>query len=551
MSHPTETPEFITMTDTVKILFLAANPMDTVSRLRLDEEIREIGDRIRQGAFGHRIEIVSEWAVRINDLQAALQRHLPDIVHFSGHGRRNKGLVLEDQNGNGVVVDKHAVVEMFKILKNYIRIVVLNACYARAQAMSMAEIIDFTIGMNTLIEDKAATVFASYFYQSLAFGRTVQDAFDLAVNQLKLEGVKGAKAPELLVREGADATRLRMISPTRGVEEPEAEAGEPASLDNGRRPALIAFLCWTLGALSIGLLTDVLRRFIGGGWSEVAAAILQPVFIGLAVLAAVLTGFSLLRPAYPLVAKAARVAGGNRSKTSKKPVAVMGVVVLMTFALKMSLPMLGRFYNERGIQHQYRKDPDLPRAREFYQRSARLDPGYAQAHYDLAAVEEDLEPEKPEIAINEYLLAINCDRRMFAAYNNLARLYLRRGNENDYENALTRLGTAWDLAPQDDDVQYSLRKNLGWANYALKHYSEAETYLRSAISLRKDNAAAHCLLAFVLMDRARTAGATGSSHDDKVTDECMDCVRYAAGPLEKIDPDWVQRCNEWLDERGK
>jgi hypothetical protein len=43
--------------------FLAATPKDS-SKLRLDQEIREIQDRIRAAEFRDSFELLSRWAVR-------------------------------------------------------------------------------------------------------------------------------------------------------------------------------------------------------------------------------------------------------------------------------------------------------------------------------------------------------------------------------------------------------------------------------------------------------------------------------------------------------
>ena len=82
----------------------------------------------------------------------------------------------------------------------------MNACYAKDQALGLIETIDYTIGMNDTIGDRAAIVFASFFYQSLAFGRTVTESFELALNQLDLEGIPGSNVPELLVRRDVDTS---------------------------------------------------------------------------------------------------------------------------------------------------------------------------------------------------------------------------------------------------------------------------------------------------------------------------------------------------------
>jgi hypothetical protein len=506
--------------DKVKILFLAANPVDVVTRLRIDEEIREIGRKIRLGPLRDRLQLVSEWAVRTDDLQEVLMRHQPDIVHFSGHCSPSSGIMLEDEAGNRKVVDREALAEMFRILKGNIRLVVLNACYAKDQAQALATAIDFTIGMNAAIEDKDATIFAAHFYQSLAFGYSVKDAFDLAVNQLKLVGSDIAHVPKLLERKGANAAKSRIVEPSR-----VALAG--------------VFFPWLLASIALSLGLDVLGRFLGEGWPDIAATIGQSVFVFLAIAAGAITTISLIRPAHTLVVRAAGSGGVNTPQQIQRAVILTGFSLVIALGLWLSRPAIARYYNERGTGLQYRDQPDLSRARESYEQAVRLLPAFAQAHYNLATAQEDLVPEK---AIEQYRLAIGYDSHIYPAYNNLARLYLQRGKDDDYEIALNLLSQAGDLAPQDENVQYSLNKNFGWANYALKHYTLAEVYLRRAIGLRsgQGGAAAHCLLAYVL----KAQGKAG------VADECFDCVSLAPGEKD-VEAKWVSDSQECLKGVGK
>ena len=500
--------------DNVKILFLAANPVDVVTRLRIDKEIREISQRIRWVTVGDQLDLVSEWAVRPEDLQEILMRHQPDIVHFSGHCSPSSGIMLEDECGNRKVVSREALADLFRLLKGNIRLVVLNACYAKDQAEALATTIDFTIGMNAAIEDKDASIFAARFYESLAFGYSVKDAFDLAVNQLQLVSSDVAHVPELLEREGANAAKSRIVEPSRF-----AVAG--------------VFFPWLLASLALSLTTDVLRRFLNEDWPYIAASIVQTVFLLLAIVAAFITLVSLVRPTHRLVVRAVGV-----SAPHQKAVILTGIALVIALGLWLSLPVFARYYNERGVAFQYREQPDLTRARESYQQAVRLLPGYAQAHYNLATVQEDLQPES---AIEEYRLAISYDNHIFSAYNNLARLYLLRGKDDDYESALNLLSQAGDLSPQDEDVQYSLNKNLGWANYALKHNAMAEVYLRRAIALRsqQSGAAAHCLLAYVLKEQGKAG----------VADECFDCVSLAPGEKD-VEARWVSDAQECLKKGG-
>src|SRR6266852_3036665 len=122
------------MAERVKILFLAANPKDS-SKLRLDEEIREIRGQVRAAEFRDSFELLSRWAVRPLDLLQALNEVQPHIVHFSGHGNRMAELILEDDYGNTKPTSEAALVSLFKTVKDNIRLVVLNACHSEAQAL--------------------------------------------------------------------------------------------------------------------------------------------------------------------------------------------------------------------------------------------------------------------------------------------------------------------------------------------------------------------------------------------------------------------------------
>jgi len=181
----------------IKILFLAANPSDT-TRLRLDEESRAIDQALRQTEFRDRFEVEQHWAVRVTDVQGLLLRHQPDVVHFSGHGSKTDAIILEDNSGTSRPVSAHALSQLFSVLKDNIRCVLLNACYSVQQAKAIAQHIDCVIGMSDSIGDLAAIGFATAFYQALGYGRDVKTAFDLGCLQIDLEGLDEQDTPKLL-----------------------------------------------------------------------------------------------------------------------------------------------------------------------------------------------------------------------------------------------------------------------------------------------------------------------------------------------------------------
>lgn len=188
----------------IRILFFASSPKD-IHPLQLAKEVREIDQKIRVGTHRNSFELISQWAVRPSDLQEALLRFRPHIVHFSGHGSQSREIMLEDDSGNSKAVSRQALTNLFKILQDNVRIVVLNACFSRTQAKAINQNIDFTIGTKRAVKDSAAISFAASFYRALAFGRSVRAAFELARNELDLTGINGSNIPVLFARAGLNA----------------------------------------------------------------------------------------------------------------------------------------------------------------------------------------------------------------------------------------------------------------------------------------------------------------------------------------------------------
>ena len=222
------------MNDKCQVLFLAANPQGT-AQLALDEEIRSIEAKIRSADYRDSLELISKWAVRPDDLLQALNQHRPRVVHFSAHGNPTEELYLVGSDGQPKVVSKAALQQLFRVLRDDIRLVVFNACFSRPQAEAIVEHIDFAIGMNKAIGDEAASVFSSSFYRAIGFGRSVKDAFDQGVTALMLEGISEEKTPELLTREGVDASQVILVDAESFGADPVAAA--PSKPNTGGRAA--------------------------------------------------------------------------------------------------------------------------------------------------------------------------------------------------------------------------------------------------------------------------------------------------------------------------
>ncbi len=182
---------------TIRILILSANPKGT-SKLRLDEEMREIKEGLRRSKYREQFSLETAEAVRYRDIHRAILDYEPNIIHFSGHGAGEEGLMFEDETGQVKLVDGSALAGLFELFADQIECVVLNACYSKIQAEAIAQYIPYVIGMNLAIGDKAAIEFAVGFYDALGAGRTVEFAKKLGCNAIRMAGITEHLTPVLI-----------------------------------------------------------------------------------------------------------------------------------------------------------------------------------------------------------------------------------------------------------------------------------------------------------------------------------------------------------------
>ncbi len=182
-----------------KILILSANPKDT-NKLRLDEEARKIQEALKLAKNRDKFEIVTEWAVRVEDLRRALLNHEPHIVHFSGHGAGTKGLALEDNSGITQLVSSESLASLFELFRPTVECVLLNACYSEVQAQAIHQHVDYVIGMNQPIGDVAAIEFSTGFYDALGAGEGYNYAFSMGRASIQLKGSQEYLIPVLKSR---------------------------------------------------------------------------------------------------------------------------------------------------------------------------------------------------------------------------------------------------------------------------------------------------------------------------------------------------------------
>ena len=182
-----------------KILILSANPKGT-NPLRLGAEIREIKEGLKRAKSSHLFVIESAEAVRYRDIRRVILDYEPQILHFSGHGAGEAGLVFEDETGHEKLVDAEALADLFELFSDKLECVVLNACYSEVQALAISRNVKYVVGMSQAIGDKAAIEFSIGFYDGIGANKSYEFAHKLGCNAIDLAGIPEALTPQFLTQ---------------------------------------------------------------------------------------------------------------------------------------------------------------------------------------------------------------------------------------------------------------------------------------------------------------------------------------------------------------
>lgn len=185
--------------DKTKILFLSADPSDA-GRLRLGQELRDIREKLQLSKQRDIFHLESREAVRARDISQAIFDVEPQIVHFSGHGTSTGELCFENITGQVQPVAPSALRNLFELVSQQVKCVVLNACHSEIQAKAIADYIPYVIGMNQAIGDTAAIAFSVGFYRALGAGRTFETAYKFACVEIQLEGIPEHLTPVIYTK---------------------------------------------------------------------------------------------------------------------------------------------------------------------------------------------------------------------------------------------------------------------------------------------------------------------------------------------------------------
>ncbi len=201
----------------IHVVLAAANPRGTTA-LQLDEEVRRIEEQIAQSAYTEglagqsgksaKILLRAVWAAHLIDLVRNVAAFEPSIVHFSGHGEGQNGLLMVGQDARPAPVEAQILRDILEEFRSSTRLVFLNACYSAVQAEQIRQGIDCVIGMRHGISDAGASLFAAALYGQLALGSSIGRAFRLARAVMSAQSAADAEVPCLLCRDGINADQV-------------------------------------------------------------------------------------------------------------------------------------------------------------------------------------------------------------------------------------------------------------------------------------------------------------------------------------------------------
>jgi hypothetical protein len=160
----------------VKVLFVASNA--TAINFDFATELERL-QAAREQAGGS-FTLTARWSVSAVDLSRLLKEHRPGVVHVLSPGVNpaNRALML-DRGGKVEYVSPGDFAKIFDLPHTKApSLVVLNTCHSLKHAEAIAPRVGAVVAIKDMIYDSAAIEFATDFYESLAYGSSVAEAFE-------------------------------------------------------------------------------------------------------------------------------------------------------------------------------------------------------------------------------------------------------------------------------------------------------------------------------------------------------------------------------------
>ena len=203
--------------ESCRLLFIASDS-DEHQKLQHETEFTKINIAVQD--MTRRCLVFSDWSIRNSEISHQIFKRKPNIVHFSAHGKkvdyefnrnaealgvdyRDKGgLFVKNEFAQTILAPIDAFEEMFLMaVKEFnVFMVVFNACYTHELARAISKHIPYAIGYNTELSDAVAIAFTEGLYTAISRNKCIEEAFDYAINLIKMKNLKGGEQYVLFKR---------------------------------------------------------------------------------------------------------------------------------------------------------------------------------------------------------------------------------------------------------------------------------------------------------------------------------------------------------------
>ena len=399
--------------DRVRILVVAANPLGS-SPLKLDHEVKTIQEALRRSRKRDNFVVEYRLAATPSELRRALLDLEPHVLHFSGHGAGEQGLLfVSDESASAIYrsdsgevrsrssdtneikfVPAQPLANLLQLCEEHLECVVLNACYSDVQGDAISANIPFTIGMRDLVEDHVAIKFSQGFYDAIGAGKSYENAFKWGKVAIEFDLADGEAAKILVLRKKSESFTQSIVSDSSQI---------PIPSPNPQR--------------SLSASEYFNRAYEKSNKGDKQGAI---------------SNYNEFICLYPNDALAYNNRGNAKFAFGDK----YGAITDFTESIRLKNPELHIPHNNRG--NAKKNLGDKHGAISDYNESIRLKPDYAEAYNNRGNAKSDLGDKHG--AISDYNEAIRLNPNYAEAYNNrgLAKYVLgdKHGAISDYNEAI-------------------------------------------------------------------------------------------------------------------
>jgi hypothetical protein len=195
----------------IRVLFFPANPTDN-SQMALSLQLRGLKEQLKSPVIRKSVDLLSAWSDDFRGFIDWLHHYQPRVLHLTGCGAEPNDFRLKAPNGTLASLPCEVIQNLFRHLRDKIRVVVLDRCLTGDQGKIIEEEINCVIRINEDAPSEAVITFISAFYRSIGQGAPVQRAFDDGRAAVVLDGQPGDLV-RLVHRAEIDPDELVLVMP--------------------------------------------------------------------------------------------------------------------------------------------------------------------------------------------------------------------------------------------------------------------------------------------------------------------------------------------------